>query len=116
MPRYWIFAVCKKRDFELNEPSIQCSNKSYKKLTHKLCANVILADYKHRDFTCCKCLSKAKVRANNKATNISTSTTPRLNSQSQVFQTVYTWSYLPLASLGRGGCPLLYNLLLMCHC
>ena len=74
MPRYWIFAVCEKRDFELNAPSIQCSNKSYKKLTHELCANVILADYEHRDFTCCKCLSKAKVRANNKATNISTST------------------------------------------
>ena len=74
MPRYWICAVCEKRDFELNAPSIQCSKKSCKKWMHKLCANVILADYEHHDFTCCKCLSKAKVRANNKATNISTST------------------------------------------
>ena len=74
MPRYWICAVCEKRDFELNAPSIQCSKKSCKKWTHELCANVILADYEHRDFTCSKCLSKAKVRANNKAKNISTST------------------------------------------
>ena len=71
-----ILELChlRKRDFKLNAPSIQCSKKSCKKLTHKLCANVILADYEHHNFTYWKCLSKAKVRANNKATNISTST------------------------------------------
>ena len=130
MPRYWICAICKKWDLKLNEPSIQCSKKSCMKWPHKLCANVILTDYENCDFTCCKCLSEAKVRANNNATNISTGTpchtraslslTPEqsrcLNSQSQAPQTVYTWSYLPLAGLGMGRCPLLYYLLLKFHC
>ena len=40
--------------------------------TQALC-NVILADYELCYFTCCKCISKAKVRAN-KATNMSTCT------------------------------------------